>query len=308
MSARPPHRLVSLVGSAGLAALAAGVLSPAAAFADPKSDPPGNNGTIKIESYGSTDGNANHPHPGCDFRLQLFGFDDDQTGTVTFVGQAPTRDAVTKQPLSGQQLLSDDRAGGGQDVDAHFDIRGSELGLTGAPANQGFHIKVLVNADNAPGGAKSKVFWLSCPAPAPAAPAGDDTAAGTTTTAPTTTSTTTSSGSTTERSSATTVQGTTSGAATAATTAAGEATVQDTELLATTRASALRSTDLAAAEETAPTAGSAEARSTGRTGVPSALAFTGLPAAALAGLGLLILALGALAVIAGRRRTAGLEG
>src|SRR5690349_11695351 len=102
VSARPPHRFAVRLGlPAALAALALGVLSPSAAFADPKSDPPGNNGTIKIESYGSTDANANHPHPGCDFRLQLFGFDDGQTGTITFVGQAPTGDAVTKQPLSG---------------------------------------------------------------------------------------------------------------------------------------------------------------------------------------------------------------
>src|SRR4051812_10299156 len=192
MSARPPHRHVVFTG---LAALALGVIaplvSPAAALADPKSDPPGNNGTIKIDPYGETGGHANHPHPGCDFRLQLFGFDDDQTGTITFVGQAPTRDAVTKQPLSGTQLLSDDKAGGGQDVDAFFDVRGADLGLTGTPAKQGFHVKVLVNADNAPGGAKSKVFWLSCPAPAPAAPAGSDTGTGTgTTTAPTTTSST----------------------------------------------------------------------------------------------------------------------
>src|SRR3954464_12872854 len=208
MSARPPHRHVVFTGLATLAlGVIAPLVSPAAALADPKSDPPGNKGTVKIDPYGETGGHANHPHPGCDFRLQLFGFDDDQTGTITFVGQAPTKDAVTKQPLAGTQKLSDDKAGGGKDLDAFFDVRGADLGLTGTPAKQGFHIKVLVNADDAPGGAKSKVFWLSCPAPAPAAPVVGANAAGTTTTAPTTTSTTTSSSSTTERSSTTTVQG-----------------------------------------------------------------------------------------------------
>jgi hypothetical protein len=310
--ALPPRRLVST----GLVALAVGVVvpivSPAAASADPKSDPPGNNGTIKIDPYGATEGHANHPHPGCNFRLQLFGFDDDQTGTITFVGQAPTKDAVTKQPLSGTQLLSDDKARGGQDVDAFFDVHGADLGLTGTPAKQGFHIKVLVNADDAPGGAKSKVFWLDCPAPAPApAPATSGTTEGAAT-APTTTSTTSSTSSTTSSSTSTTdrasttVQGMTSGAATADTTST-TTDVQDTELLATTRGSAVRSATLAAAGEAAPgsaavgsTAGSG---SSGRTGIPGALAFTGLPSAALAGLGLLVLALGTLAVVAGRRRT-----
>jgi len=300
-----PVRPALVLASTGIAALSLSIVAPAVALADPPQDPPGNNGTIKIEPYGATDGNANHPHPGCDFRLQLFGFDEGQTGTITFAGQAPTAGAVTAQPLSGTQQLSDDRAGGGKDTDAHFDVRGADLRLTGTPAKQGFHIKVLVNADEAPGGAKSKVFWLSCPSAQastpPAAPSGSDTGASTSA-APTSTSTTTKTQST---SATTSAQGTSTGAATApqstsvtettsttsATTAA-QAATEDTAVAGTARSSAVRGgTDLAAANESGAPAGAG-----------GALPFTGLPAAALAGLGLAVTAAGAMAVAAGRRR------
>ena len=289
-------RLLVLPGVTGIAALALGV--PTAALAEAPHDPAGNNGTIKIQPYGGSGGAGNSPHPGCDFRLQLFGFDKDQTGTISFTGQAPTADAVTSQPLSGSQLLSDDRAGGGQDVDAHFDVRGADLGLTGTPAKQGFHVRVEVNADGAPGGAKTKVFWLSCPATAApaAAPTGSSTG---TTAAPATTSTTSTTSTTTTGSTSLTTQGVTSGAVTA-----------PTQSTTTTRSSAQRTirqqaVEQAGQETAAETlAGSTAPSSTGRTGAPSGLAlpFTGLPAAALAGLGLAVLAAGGLAVAAGRRR------
>ena len=101
MSAFLPRLLITT------GAVALGLSAPTAALADPGGDPAGNNGTIKIQPYGGAAGHANHPHPGCDFRLQLWGFDDDQTGTITFSGQAPTADAVTKQPLAGTQRLLD---------------------------------------------------------------------------------------------------------------------------------------------------------------------------------------------------------
>ena len=285
--------------TAGATALALGLVAPTAALADPGGDPAGNNGTIKIDPYGATAGNANHPHPGCDFRLQLFGFDDDQTGTITFTGQAPTADAVTKQPLSGSQLLSDDAARGGQDDDAFFDVRGADLGLTGAPAKQGYHVKVRVDADDAPGGSKTKVFWLTCPATAPAAAPATATAtdAGTTEAPATGTTTPSSTGSTTL--STTAVQGGTSEAATGAT-AGG---------LAAPDAAAERATS----GETTFTGGSAAAARSedvtgGRTSAPvgnaGGLPFTGIPALGLAALGLGALAAGTLAVRAGRRRTA----
>jgi len=293
-----PVRPALVLASTGIAALSLSIVAPAVALADPPQDPPGNNGTIKIQPYGGSGGAGNSPHPGCDFRLQLFGFDEGQTGTITFAGQAPTAGAVTAQPLSGSRLLSDDRAGGGRDVDAHFDVRGADLGLTGAAAKQGFHVKVRVDADDAPGGAKTKVFWLSCPS-ATAAPSATPAApAAGTATAPST---------------SVTAQGVTSAPVTSATSAtsavAGSATSSATGTPATTgRTTTLgRTTDQALAESapvTTTTPGSATTRSTGRTGASSGLAlpFTGAPAAALAALGVAALTAGGLAVAAGRRR------
>ena len=310
MSARLARALVST----GAAALALGLVAPSAALADDgdrsadrsqaaehrqdgdkpagrtgktaekdADDPAGNNGTIKINAYGGPTSRANSPHPGCDFRLSLFGFDDEQTGTVTFVGQAPTTDAVTKQPLAGTQKLSDDAAGGGKDVDAVFDVRGSALGLTGTPhAQQGFHIKVLVDADDAPGGAKSKVFWLDCPAPA--APA---------VVAPATTVTTQGAAT---QGTATEVAGTTAGAATGAaesvTTTAGQVSGQSRASEATTFTGGS-----AGAAVTANGAAASQDRG-------SALPFTGVPLPALIAIALATLAAGGLAIRAGRRRTA----
>jgi hypothetical protein len=285
-------------------AVALGLSAPATALADPGGDPAGNNGTIKIQPYGGAAGHANHPHPGCDFRLQLWGFDDDQTGTITFTGQAPTADAVTKQPLSGSRLLSDDAARGGQDDDAFFDVRGADLGLTGAPAKQGYHVKVRVDADDAPGGAKTKVFWLSCPAPAPTAATATEAGTTGTQTAPTssgatsgTTAAEPSTGSTTLTT--TSVQGATSGAALGGATVGlttPEASTQGSESALTTfsggSAAAVRDTSVGGGRTSAPG------------GAADALPFTGLPALALVGLGLGTLAAGTLAVRAGRRRTA----
>ena len=308
MSARLARALVST----GAAALALGLVAPSTALADDgardadrsqaadhrrngdkpaarsgqqgasedKGDPAGNNGTIKINTYGGPTSRANSPHPGCDFRLSLFGFDDDQTGTITFVGHAPTAGAVTKQPLSGTQTLSNDAAGGGKDVDAVFDVRGSALGLTGTPhAQQGFHIKVLVDADDAPGGAKQKVFWLDCPVPAPAAPASTVT-----------TQTVTSE-----------VAGTTGGAATGAVESAVESVA--------TSAGRVSGQSKAAETFTGGSAGAAVSANTATTATApqdrgSALPFTGVPLPALIALALATLAAGALAVRAGRRRTA----
>jgi hypothetical protein len=251
-------------------------------------NPPGNNGTIKIDYAAPADsGNANRPHPGCAFQLRMFGFDDDQYGTVTFVGQAPTKlgTLLTQQHV----LLSDDAAGGGQDVDAVYSYTAQQLGLLGKPqAKQGWHVKVSVDADDAPGGAKHKVFWLTCDQAAAAAPTVSTTSvenAGTATQAAGTTVTTAGAPS---GAAATTVV--TSGSA------AGAAALGATT---TSRSSALsRGTTSGAAAGVAR--GAAPAASAAGAGLP----FTGIALGSLIALALGALAAGGLAIRAGRRRTA----
>lgn len=129
-------------------------------------DPKGNNGTVKIDGAPFDSSRGNEPHVGCSFHLTFWGFDTGQTATITFTGQAPTK-AGTLLTQKGV-TISDDAAGGGQDQDAVLAYTAEQLGLSDiTPAKQGWHVKVAVDVDGAPGGAKQKVFWLSCPGAAP---------------------------------------------------------------------------------------------------------------------------------------------
>lgn len=271
-------------------------------------NPPGNNGTIKIDYAAPTDsGHANRPHPGCAFQLRMFGFDDDQYGSITFVGQAPTKlGTLLTQP---HVLLSSDDAGGGKDVDEVYSYTTEQLGLIGKPqAKQGWHIKVSVDADNAPGGAKHKVFWLMC---SPARSAGTDS--GASTQGGSTTSTNTSTQSTTTITvdtvdTASTASGSATGLATQGATQG--ATLGATQGAATTTAAGTlaRTSRATAATAGAGTAGAGTAAaSAGSAAAPgqsggSALPFTGIALGSLIALALGALTAGALAIRAGRRR------
>src|SRR5207245_7465562 len=70
---------------------AVGPLSLASAKGGPKSDPKGNNGTVKIDGVAFDDAPNNEPHVGCSFQVDFYGYDQgDLNATVTFAGQAPT--------------------------------------------------------------------------------------------------------------------------------------------------------------------------------------------------------------------------
>jgi hypothetical protein len=142
-------------------------------------------------------------------------------------------------------------------------------------AKQGWHVKVLVDADNAPGGAKQKVFWLDCPTPT--VRAGSTVGAGT---APTKSTVTTTS-----------------------VPAATSTTTEVSSLSAGRRAAArpaaqpVNQVALSGGRQALKGApASAAARS-------SALPFTGLALASLLVLALGAMLAGALAIRAGRRRT-----
>jgi hypothetical protein len=130
-------------------------------------NPPGNNGTVFIHDVAGDERPHNVPHVSCTFYVDLFGFDAGQTVTVSFAGQAPTgKDTALGGTWTG--VVSDDDAGGaGNDFDKELAYTADDLGVTslGAPAHQGYHVKMTV-ATNEPGGKKSKVFWIEpCTAP-----------------------------------------------------------------------------------------------------------------------------------------------
>ena len=62
-----------LLTVAALATLAVGPLGLGLAYAGP--NPPGNNGTIKIDGVAFDDVPDNEPHVGCEFQVDFYGYD-----------------------------------------------------------------------------------------------------------------------------------------------------------------------------------------------------------------------------------------
>lgn len=264
-----------------------------AADKDGKGDPPGNNGTVKIGAVPLDKApHANQPHVGCTFSLRFFGFDDDQTADITFTGQAPTKAGVllTQKGVA----ISDDPAGGGKDADAVLTYTADQLGLKDVtPAKQGWHVKVAVDVLEAPGGAKQKVFWLSCPAAQPALR---------TETAPTAGGGTTTSGTGTTTTGTTTNGTTTTGTGTTTSppdTAVGGVSVSAPE--AVTRETTER-TYGSGVLDTSAVAGAGAGVGSGTAQTGGGLPFTGDETGRLVLLGLGALGLGTAATAAARRR------
>jgi hypothetical protein len=166
-------------------------------------NPPGNNGTVKVDGIPFDDAPDNEPHVGCTFQVDFYGFDQGHLfADVTFEAHPPTGPVqvlLTDTVFIGED---DNSGGGGQaGLDASATYTLDFDGIQPHP-NQGFHVKLTIHADGSQGAdTKHKVFWVT------------GCAAGTTTTTlkTTTTSGVTSSSGATSTSGATT---TTSGAAT----------------------------------------------------------------------------------------------
>jgi hypothetical protein len=74
----------------GVVALTAIALSAPQVFAE---DPPGNNGTVKIDGVNFDDAPNNEPHPGCIFQVDFYGYDEgDYNANVRFFAIPPTGD------------------------------------------------------------------------------------------------------------------------------------------------------------------------------------------------------------------------
>jgi hypothetical protein len=146
------------------------VLAWCVAVAGPASaapNPPGNNGTVKVDDVPFDDAPDNEPHVGCTFQVDFYGYDQgDLDATVTFEAHPPTGPAVvllTDTVFIGE----DDNSGGGSEagLDAS-ETYTLAFGSIEPHPNQGFHVKLTVNAEGSRGAdTKHKVFWVTgCPA------------------------------------------------------------------------------------------------------------------------------------------------
>ena len=185
------QRVGRLVLALTVVAAAVAMLMPFAAQGAP--NPPGNNGTVKIDGVAFDTHPDNEPHVGCIFEVDFYGFDEGELfADVTF----------TVHPPTGQPALllfdaifigEDDNSGGGSeaglDAQREYDLGAALAGYAPHP-NQGWHVKLTVNADGSQGAdVKHKVFWVSgCVPPTTTT---TTTSTTTTTTTPTTTTTTT---------------------------------------------------------------------------------------------------------------------
>jgi hypothetical protein len=126
-------------------------------------NPPGNNGTVKIDDVPFDDAPNNEPHVGCVFQVDFYGFDEgDLVADVSFESHPPTgpvQELLTDEVFIGE----DDNAGGGSQagLDASATYTLDFTGIQPHP-NQGFHVKLTVHADGSQGAdTKYKVFWVS---------------------------------------------------------------------------------------------------------------------------------------------------
>ena len=188
--------MLALTGVVGAVAVPAAIFFAAPANAAP--NPPGNNGTIKIDDSPFDDAPNNEPHVGCTFQVDFYGYDEgDLDATVTFEAHPPTGDRqllLTDTVFIGE----DDNSGGGSEagLDASQTYTLDLTGIEPHP-NQGVHVKLTINAEGSKGAdVKHKVFWVSgCETPGTTTTTKPTTSTSgtTTTTKPTSTSGTTTS-------------------------------------------------------------------------------------------------------------------
>jgi hypothetical protein len=198
------HHAGRLLVAAGACTLVAGFTLPRTEAA---ADPPGGNGTVKVDEIafdggaGSGPGNDNDPHlDDCSGQVEWYGFDTGElAATVTFTVSPPTDatapDAETQLVL---QTVVHDGDGPGVPNDAAaldgvlpFDLTELLEPFTPQPA-QGYHVKIQVETPGTQGNdVKHKVFWIeACDGGTTTTTSSTTTTAGETTTTEGLTSTT----------------------------------------------------------------------------------------------------------------------
>ena len=127
-------------------------------------DPPGNNGTVKIDGIPFDQHPDNEPHVGCVFQVDFYGYDEGNFfATVRFSAIPPTGRAILLD--NDRVFIGEDAAGGGTDLDAEqtYDLAPFLQSFMAHP-QQGYHIKLRVKAPHSIGAdTKYKTFWVeSC--------------------------------------------------------------------------------------------------------------------------------------------------
>lgn len=149
---------------------------------DEQDDPPGNNGTVKIERVVGTDEGTpdNNPHPGCTFLIEWYGYDEgpDINSHVTFTAQSPTGGQVAMGGTSPSEVFVGEDPATGAGTPTGLD--GSQeytLTFTDEPhPQQGYHVKLTVETPYSQGAdVKQKVYWVE-PCDQDAAAAGEEAA------------------------------------------------------------------------------------------------------------------------------------
>jgi hypothetical protein len=149
--------LAVLAGFLGVILLASAALA----------DPPGNNGTVKIEGVDIDSIPDNNPHQGCIFTIEFRGYDKGANFMATYSLDAQPPSGKDINITSGSVFIGEDPAGGANDLDATVVINLDQFPLNNLIEHpqQGFHLKLTVHADGSKGNdTKHKVFWVEgCP-------------------------------------------------------------------------------------------------------------------------------------------------
>jgi hypothetical protein len=267
----------------------------------PGGDPPGNNGTVKIDGVPFDTHPDNEPHVGCRFQVDFYGYDEGNLqADVTFEVQPPTGGFVTI--LTDTVGIGEDPAGGGTDLDRQktYDLT-SVLASYAQHPQQGWHVKLTVNAEGSIGAdVKHKVFWVTgCESTTTttAAPTTTTTAAPTTTTtAAGGTTTTTAAGGTTTTTAAggTTTTSTTAGTTNTSSPGPGPTTTTTT----TTSTVAVGETEVLGIQVSAPEAAQV---SPAQVATQETLPFTGISTSSMALLAIALAGMGVLLLVASRK-------
>lgn len=134
------------------------IAAPAAA-----KNPPGNNGTVKVDNAPFDNHPDNEPHVDCMFQIDFYGFDaGDLWADVTFEAHPPTGHGVLL--TDSIHIGEDDNGGGGSeaghDASRTYDLTAMLAGYAVHP-QQGYHVKMTINSDGSQGAdTKHKVFWV----------------------------------------------------------------------------------------------------------------------------------------------------